>query len=75
MNLFRLYITELCPSTTIGSTTVQVCALMSRTCVGMAASKDPVARTRPSGRTKRCGYSGSAFEAPESCDQALSAGS
>ncbi len=75
MNLFKLYITEPCPSTTTGSTTVHVWALMSRTCVGIAASKEPVAKTRPSGRTKRWGYSGRGFEAPESCDHVLVAGS
>src|SRR5258706_12327152 len=50
MNLFKPFITELWPSTTTGSTTVHVWVLMSRTCVAMAASNDPVATTRPSGR-------------------------
>ena len=52
------YITALCPSNTRESTTLHVCVDRFSTRVGIAVLDAPAARTRPSGSTNMCGYSG-----------------
>src|SRR2546427_13291035 len=70
------YITELPPSSGLGSTVVQVWVVRSSTLVGITSSDEATCRTRPSGSTNMCGYCvGIAVFAPGSCVQVFATGS
>src|SRR6185369_15276464 len=70
------YITELPPSSGLGSIVVHVCVVRSSTRVGITSSDEATCTTRPSGSTNMCGYCvGIAVLAPGSWVHVFATGS
>src|SRR6267142_2207930 len=70
-----MYMTELPPFITTGSTVVHVWVAMSSAYVGICRLFDAATSSRPSGRTNEFGYVGMSSDAPVSCVQVPVAGS